>query len=75
MELHSDLVGTALKPYRREITGRETMNYAAAVGDDNPCRSWPGHRGATAPGREVGCFSCCCAPITGNLSGGAGRFI
>lgn len=36
MELNSDLVGTALKPYRREITGRETMNYAAAVGDDNP---------------------------------------
>ena len=36
MELHSNLVGTALKSYRREITGRETMNYAAAVGDDNP---------------------------------------
>jgi acyl dehydratase len=36
MELNSNLVGTTLKPYRREITGRETMNYAAAVGDDNP---------------------------------------
>ena len=36
MELHSDLVGTPLKPYRREVTWRETMNYAAAVGDDNP---------------------------------------
>jgi acyl dehydratase len=36
MELSSDLVGTALKPYSREITWRETMNYAAAVGDDNP---------------------------------------
>jgi acyl dehydratase len=36
MELNSNLVGTPLKPYRREITGRETMNYAAAVGDDNP---------------------------------------
>jgi acyl dehydratase len=36
MELSSNLVGTALKPYCREVTGRETMNYAAAVGDDNP---------------------------------------
>jgi acyl dehydratase len=36
MELSSNLVGTALKPYRREVTGREIMNYAAAVGDDNP---------------------------------------
>jgi acyl dehydratase len=36
MNLNSDLVGTVLKPYRREITWRETMNYAAAVGDDNP---------------------------------------
>ena len=36
MELSSDLVGTTLKPYHREITWRETMNYAAAVGDENP---------------------------------------
>ena len=36
MELSSDLVGMALKPYHREVTWRETMNYAAAVGDDNP---------------------------------------
>jgi acyl dehydratase len=36
MELSSSLVGMALKPYHREITWRETMNYAAAVGDDNP---------------------------------------
>jgi len=36
MELSSDLVGTALKPYRREVSWRETMNYAAGVGDDNP---------------------------------------
>ncbi len=36
MELSSDLVGTMLKPYHREVTWRETMNYAAAVGDDNP---------------------------------------
>lgn len=36
MELNSNLVGTPLKPYRREITWRETMNYAAAVGDENP---------------------------------------
>jgi acyl dehydratase len=36
MELNSDLVGTVLKPYRREVSWRETMNYAAAVGDDNP---------------------------------------
>jgi acyl dehydratase len=36
IRLSSDLVGTALKPYHREVTWRETMNYAAAVGDDNP---------------------------------------
>jgi acyl dehydratase len=36
MDLSSDLVGTMLKPYRREVAWRETMNYAAAVGDDNP---------------------------------------
>ena len=30
------MVGAALKPYRREVSWRETMNYAAAVGDDNP---------------------------------------
>ncbi len=36
MNLSSDLVGTMLKPYDREVTWRETMNYAAAVGDDNP---------------------------------------
>jgi acyl dehydratase len=36
MELSSALVGMALKPYLREVTWRETMNYAAAVGDDNP---------------------------------------
>lgn len=36
MELSPDLVGITLKPYQREITWREAMNYAAAVGDDNP---------------------------------------
>jgi hypothetical protein len=36
MELSSYLVGTALKPYCREVTWRKTMNYTAAVRDDNP---------------------------------------
>lgn len=36
MELSSDLVGTALKPYSTEISWRHMMNYAAAVQDDNP---------------------------------------
>ncbi len=31
MEIHSDYVGTLLKEYRKEITWRETMNYAAAT--------------------------------------------
>jgi len=37
MELGSHIVGTELKEYRKEVNWRETMNYAAAVGDDNPC--------------------------------------
>jgi len=36
MELSSSFVGTLLKEYRKEITWRETMNYAAAIGDNNP---------------------------------------
>jgi acyl dehydratase len=36
MEIGSHLVGTRLKEYRKEIGWRETMNYAAAVGDNNP---------------------------------------
>jgi acyl dehydratase len=35
MELGSHLVGTGLKEYRKEAGWRETMNYAAAVGDNN----------------------------------------
>jgi acyl dehydratase len=35
MELTSKYVGTRLKEYRKEITWRETMNYAAAIGDNN----------------------------------------
>lgn len=35
MEITSDYVGTLLKEYRKEITWRETMNYAAALGDNN----------------------------------------
>ena len=35
MEIRSDYVGTPLKEYRKEITWRETMNYAAALGDNN----------------------------------------
>lgn len=36
MELSSNLAGSELKDYRKEISWRETMNYAAAVCDDNP---------------------------------------
>jgi len=36
MEISSDYVGTRLKEYRKEITWRETMNYAAAIEDENP---------------------------------------
>ncbi|MDP3284476.1 MAG: MaoC/PaaZ C-terminal domain-containing protein [Desulfobacterales bacterium] len=37
MELGAHLVGSGLKEYRKEVGWRETMNYAAAVGDNNPC--------------------------------------
>jgi acyl dehydratase len=37
MELGSHLVGSGLKEYRKEVSWRETMNYAAAVGDNNSC--------------------------------------
>ena len=37
MELGSHLVGTELKEYHKEVGWRETMNYAAAVGDNNSC--------------------------------------
>ncbi|MGD2126326.1 MAG: MaoC/PaaZ C-terminal domain-containing protein [Desulfobacteraceae bacterium] len=36
MELSSRFVGTALKDYRTEINWRDTMNYAAALDDNNP---------------------------------------
>ena len=36
MQLSSRFVGTTLRPYRTEITWRETMNYAAALEDPNP---------------------------------------
>jgi len=36
MELGSQFVGIALRDYVRKVSWRETMNYAAAVGDDNP---------------------------------------
>jgi acyl dehydratase len=36
MEISSNLAGEALRDYRKKITWRETMNYAAAVCDDNP---------------------------------------
>jgi acyl dehydratase len=35
MELSSENVGIRLKEYRKEITWQETMNYAAAIGDNN----------------------------------------
>jgi len=37
MELSSNLAGSVLKEYRKEVSWRETMNYAAAVGDNNLC--------------------------------------
>ncbi|MFH1092215.1 MAG: MaoC family dehydratase N-terminal domain-containing protein, partial [Pseudomonadota bacterium] len=36
MELNSSLAGTKLPSLEREVTWRETMNYAAAIGDVNP---------------------------------------
>ncbi|MFO7666488.1 MAG: MaoC/PaaZ C-terminal domain-containing protein [Desulfobacterales bacterium] len=35
MELSSNLSGSGLKEYRKVVSWRETMNYAAAVGDNN----------------------------------------
>jgi acyl dehydratase len=37
MEISTRFVGTRLKDYKAEITWRHTMNYAAAIDDDNPC--------------------------------------
>jgi acyl dehydratase len=37
MELSSRFVGTPLKDYHTEITWRQTMNFAAAVDDNNDC--------------------------------------
>jgi len=36
MKLKTDLAGTPLKTYQTKITLRETTNFAAAVGDNNP---------------------------------------
>jgi acyl dehydratase len=36
MRINSQFVGTPLKTYQSRITWRDTMNYAAAIGDDNP---------------------------------------
>jgi len=37
VEISARFVGTRLKEYRTTVTWRDTMNYAAAVGDANPC--------------------------------------
>lgn len=37
MKISSKLVGTRLKAHHTDISWRHTMNYAAAVGDSNPC--------------------------------------
>jgi hypothetical protein len=37
MEISSKIVGKSLKEYQVDISWRHTMNYAAAVGDDNLC--------------------------------------
>lgn len=36
MQISSNFVGTRLRTYQTRITWRDTMNYAAATGDDNP---------------------------------------
>ena len=36
MEINSVYVGTTLKPYHGIVQWRDTMNYAAALSDDNP---------------------------------------
>ena len=36
MKIQSSFTGLKLKPYQTEINGRHAMNYAAAIGDDNP---------------------------------------
>jgi len=37
MEINSDAVGTELSEYTTQVTWRDTMNYAAAIDDANPC--------------------------------------
>ncbi|MBI4557303.1 MAG: MaoC family dehydratase N-terminal domain-containing protein [Candidatus Hydrogenedentes bacterium] len=36
MEISSEFVGAKLKPFETEVTWRRAMNFAAAVGDNNP---------------------------------------
>jgi acyl dehydratase len=36
VKLSTDFAGSKLREYRTEVTWRRTMNYAAAVGDNNP---------------------------------------
>ena len=36
MEISPNLVETRLKPYHARVHWRDTMNYAAAIFDDNP---------------------------------------
>ncbi len=37
MEISSSFTGTRLKPFTTRVDARETMNYAAALNDNNPC--------------------------------------
>jgi len=37
VEISSSFVGSRLKDYTAEVTWRNTMNYAASIGDNNPC--------------------------------------
>jgi acyl dehydratase len=37
MEISSAFTGTRLKPLTTRVTARDTMNYAAAINDNNPC--------------------------------------
>jgi len=37
MEISSSFAGTRLKPFTTRVDARATMNYAAAINDNNPC--------------------------------------
>jgi len=48
VEIRSRFVGTPLRSLEVTVTSRQTMNYAAAVGDSNPITSMMKHRKASS---------------------------